>query len=107
MSISPTAAKSGSKGSGLPSKGEAIGSNRQIGASIPKDSPTTGSVEMSGKVAALLELGIGFHPDFTGRQNAYMAGQLLGYSVHQITAMMPAIEEFAEIGEYIDQLLFG
>ena len=65
--------------------------------------PTTGSVEMSGKVAALLELGIGFHPDFTGRQNAYMAGQLLGYSVDQITAMMPAIEEFAEIGEYIDQ----
>jgi lipopolysaccharide transport system ATP-binding protein len=65
--------------------------------------PTTGSVEMTGKVAALLELGIGFHPDFTGRQNAYMAGQLLGYSVTQITAMMPAIEAFAEIGEYIDQ----
>ena len=65
--------------------------------------PTTGSVEMSGKVAALLELGIGFHPDFTGRQNAYMAGQLLGYSVDQITTMMPAIEDFAEIGEYIDQ----
>ena len=65
--------------------------------------PTTGSVEMTGKVAALLELGIGFHPDFTGRQNAYMAGQLLGYNVDQITTMMPAIEEFAEIGEYIDQ----
>jgi lipopolysaccharide transport system ATP-binding protein len=65
--------------------------------------PTTGSVEMAGKVVALLELGIGFHPDFTGRQNTYMAGQLLGYSVTQITAMMPAIEEFAEIGEYIDQ----
>ena len=64
---------------------------------------TTGSVDISGKVAALLELGIGFHPDFTGRQNAYMAGQLLGYSVDQISAMMPAIEEFAEIGEYIDQ----
>ena len=57
--------------------------------------PTTGSVEMSGKVAALLELGIGFHADFTGRQNAYMAGQLLGFSVDQITTMMPAIEEFA------------
>ena len=64
---------------------------------------TTGSVDISGKVAALLELGIGFHPDFTGRQNAYMAGQLLGYSVDHISAMMPAIEEFAEIGEYIDQ----
>ena len=65
--------------------------------------PTSGSVQMSGKVAALLELGIGFHPDFTGRQNAYMAGQLLGYSVDHISAMMPAIEEFAEIGEYVDQ----
>src|SRR5688500_11867855 len=40
--------------------------------------PTTGRVEIGGRVAALLELGMGFHPDFSGRQNAYMAGQLLG-----------------------------
>ena len=40
--------------------------------------PTSGSVEISGRVAALLELGMGFHPDFTGRQNVVMAGQLLG-----------------------------
>lgn len=65
--------------------------------------PTTGSVELVGRVAALLELGIGFHPDFTGRQNAYMAGQLLGYSVEDLHRLMPAIEEFAEIGDYIDQ----
>jgi len=65
--------------------------------------PTTGSIHMSGRVAALLELGMGFHPDFTGRQNAYMAGQLLGYSVEDITRLMPEIEAFAEIGEYIDQ----
>lgn len=65
--------------------------------------PTTGSVELMGRVAALLELGIGFHPDFTGRQNAYMAGQLLGYSVEDLHRLMPAIEEFAEIGDYIDQ----
>jgi len=65
--------------------------------------PTTGGVTMHGSVAALLELGMGFHPDFTGRQNAYMAGQLLGMSVEQITALMPQIEAFAEIGEYIDQ----
>jgi lipopolysaccharide transport system ATP-binding protein len=65
--------------------------------------PTTGSVHMTGRVAAMLELGMGFHPDFTGRQNAYMAGQLLGYSVDEITRLMPEIEAFAEIGDYIDQ----
>ncbi len=65
--------------------------------------PTTGSVNITGRVAALLELGMGFHPDFTGRQNAYMAGQLLGYSVEEITNLMPEIEAFAEIGDYIDQ----
>ena len=65
--------------------------------------PTTGSVSITGRVAALLELGMGFHPDFTGRQNALMAGQLLGYRVEEITRLMPEIEAFAEIGEYIDQ----
>lgn len=65
--------------------------------------PTTGSVHMSGRVAALLELGMGFHPDFTGRQNAFMGGQLLGYSVQEIAQLMPDIEAFAEIGDYIDQ----
>lgn len=65
--------------------------------------PTTGSVRISGRVAALLELGMGFHPDFTGRQNAFMAGQLLGYSMEEITCLMPEIEAFAEIGDYIDQ----
>jgi lipopolysaccharide transport system ATP-binding protein len=65
--------------------------------------PTTGGVHITGRVAALLELGTGFHPDFTGRQNAYMAGQLLGYSMEDISSLMPEIEAFAEIGEYIDQ----
>ncbi len=65
--------------------------------------PTTGSVHITGSVAALLELGMGFHPDFTGRQNAFMAGQLLGYSVEEIARLMPEIEAFAEIGDYIDQ----
>ena len=65
--------------------------------------PTTGSVQITGRVAALLELGMGFHPDFTGRQNAFMAGQLLGYSVEEIARLMPEIEAFAEIGDYIDQ----
>ncbi len=65
--------------------------------------PTTGSVHMTGRAAAMLELGMGFHPDFTGRQNAYMAGQLLGIPSEEITRLMPDIEAFAEIGDYIDQ----
>jgi lipopolysaccharide transport system ATP-binding protein len=65
--------------------------------------PTTGSVRMAGRVAALLELGMGFHPDFTGRQNAVMAGHLLGMSAQEIQARMPDIEAFAEIGDYMDQ----
>ena len=65
--------------------------------------PTTGSVSITGKVAALLELGMGFHPDFTGRQNAMMAGQLLGMRAEEVQALMPEIEAFADIGDYIDQ----
>lgn len=64
---------------------------------------TTGNVTITGRVAALLELGMGFHADFTGRQNAYMAGQLIGLSSEDITRLMPEIEAFAEIGDYIDQ----
>lgn len=67
--------------------------------------PTTGHVAITGSVAALLELGMGFHPDFTGRQNVYMTGQLLGMSAHELTELMPQIEAFAEIGDYIDQPL--
>ncbi len=65
--------------------------------------PTTGSVNITGRVSAMLELGMGFHPDFTGRQNVYMAGQLLGYNMEEIARLMSEIEAFAEIGDYIDQ----
>ena len=65
--------------------------------------PTVGSVATEGRIAALLELGMGFHPDFSGRQNVLMSGQLIGMSAQEITALMPEIEAFAEIGEYIDQ----
>jgi lipopolysaccharide transport system ATP-binding protein len=54
-------------------------------------------------VAALLELGIGFHAEFTGRQNAIMAGQLLGISGAEMLELMPEIEAFADIGAYFDQ----
>ncbi len=66
-------------------------------------SATAGSVAIHGRVAALLELGMGFHPDFTGRQNAFMSGQLLGYSADQIEALLPEIEAFAGIGDYLDE----
>ncbi|PJI48016.1 MAG: sugar ABC transporter ATP-binding protein [Pseudomonas sp.] len=65
--------------------------------------PNEGSIRMQGHVAALLELGMGFHPDFTGRQNVYMAGQLLGMSIAEIDRHMAEIESFAEIGEAIEQ----
>jgi lipopolysaccharide transport system ATP-binding protein len=65
--------------------------------------PTCGQIQLEGRVAALLELGMGFHPDFTGRQNVFMAGQLLGMQIEEIEALMPEIESFAEIGDAIDQ----
>jgi lipopolysaccharide transport system ATP-binding protein len=65
--------------------------------------PTTGWIQINGRLAAMLELGMGFHPDFTGRQNVLMTGQLLGHSVEEMARLMPEIESFAEIGDYIDQ----
>lgn len=65
--------------------------------------PTEGSVAVNGRLAAMLELGMGFHPDFTGRQNVLIAGQLLGQRTHEIEDRMPSIEAFAEIGDYIDR----
>lgn len=65
--------------------------------------PTEGEVRIEGRTAALLELGMGFHPDFSGRQNAMMAGQLMGLPVRELAALMPDIEAFAEIGAYINQ----
>ena len=65
--------------------------------------PSEGSVHLAGRLAALLELGMGFHPDFTGRQNAFNAGQLIGIPLARLEALMPEIERFAEIGEYFDR----
>jgi lipopolysaccharide transport system ATP-binding protein len=64
--------------------------------------PTKGNIALHGKVAALLELGIGFHPDFTGRENVFMAGQLLGLNKALIEQLLPEIIEFAELEEYIN-----
>jgi len=64
--------------------------------------PTTGTIEVEGRVSALLELGAGFHPDFTGRENAYLNGSLLGLSRRQTAAAMPKIESFAQLGRFFD-----
>lgn len=65
--------------------------------------PTHGEVSVNGRVAALLELGTGFNPEFTGRQNVYLNAAILGLSRKEIDARFGLIEEFAEIGEFIDQ----
>jgi len=64
-----------------------------------------GSYSIKGSVSALLELGTGFHPDFTGRENVYLNGQIMGFANEEIASMIKDIEAFAEIGDYIDQPL--
>lgn len=66
-------------------------------------SPTIGSLETIGRIAALLELGSGFNPEFTGRENVYMNGAVMGLSQKEITARFNAIAAFAEIGQFIEQ----
>ena len=65
--------------------------------------PSDGEVIVRGRVAALLELGTGFNPEFSGRDNVYVNAAILGLSRKEIDAKFPAIEEFAEIGDFIDQ----
>ena len=65
--------------------------------------PTSGSVAMNGRVSALLELGAGFNPEFSGRDNVYLNASILGFTKRQIDRRYPEIENFAEIGEFIDQ----
>lgn len=66
---------------------------------------TEGNVLASGRIAAILELGMGFNPDLTGRQNVEHSAGLMGFSRAEILSLMPAIEAFAEIGEYFDEPL--
>lgn len=91
--------------------GEAVGIVGQNGAGkstllklvTGTQQPSQGGIQINGRVAAILELGMGFNPEFTGRQNAYHAVGLMGFHQGEIEAVMPDIEAFAEIGEYFDQ----
>ncbi|MEZ9464552.1 ABC transporter ATP-binding protein [Vibrio splendidus] len=65
--------------------------------------PTKGRIHVSGRISAILELGMGFHPDLTGRQNVYHSAGLMGYTQKQIDLVIDDLEAFAEIGEYFDQ----
>lgn len=64
--------------------------------------PSSGRVTSGAKISSILELGMGFHGDLTGRQNAYQSCSLMGYSKEQIDEIITYIEDFAEIGEYFD-----
>ncbi|MDP8904243.1 MAG: ABC transporter ATP-binding protein [Chloroflexota bacterium] len=64
--------------------------------------PTEGYAETRGRVGALLQVGTGFHPDLTGRDNIFLSGAILGMSTQEIRTVAPAIGTFAEIGEFLD-----
>lgn len=65
--------------------------------------PTSGAIEVRGRVSALLELGSGFHPEFTGRENVFMQGAIIGLDRSAMEARFEHIAAFADIGEYLDQ----
>lgn len=92
-------------------RGEAIGIVGQNGAGkstllkmiTGTQKPTEGGITVIGKISAILELGMGFHPELTGRQNARHGLGLMGYSQAAIDKVMSSVEEFAEIHDYFDQ----
>jgi ABC-type polysaccharide/polyol phosphate transport system ATPase subunit len=65
--------------------------------------PTSGSVTVNGRISALLELGSGFHPQITGRENAILNAVLLGLTLQEARDVLPKIVEFSELGQFIDQ----
>ena len=67
--------------------------------------PETGSVKVNGKLVPFIELGVGFNPELTGRENVYLNGSLLGFTSEEVDSMYDDIVEFAELGEFMDQKL--
>lgn len=68
-------------------------------------SPDSGGIAVNGKLIPFIELGVGFNPELTGRENIYLNGALLGFSTHEVDAMYEEIVEFAELGKFMDQKL--
>ena len=67
--------------------------------------PNTGTIEVDGKLVPFIELGVGFNPELTGRENVYLNGAMLGFSNDEIDAMYDDIVEFAELGDFMEQKL--
>lgn len=65
--------------------------------------PTEGNVRAMGRISALLELGAGFNPEFTGRENVLLNGSIMGFSRHEMLRRLPAIEAFADVGDFFNQ----
>jgi lipopolysaccharide transport system ATP-binding protein len=65
--------------------------------------PSRGNIRTHGRISAILELGMGFNPEFTGRRNAFHAAGLLGFSRQELQKILPDIQEFSEIGDYFDR----
>src|SRR5262245_13315354 len=65
--------------------------------------PTSGRLSVTGRVSALLELGAGFNPEFTGRENIFLNAAILGFTDEETRQRIPSIEKFAEIGEFVDR----
>ncbi|HYP14618.1 MAG TPA: ABC transporter ATP-binding protein, partial [Bryobacteraceae bacterium] len=73
----------------------------QIASGILK--PSSGRVSVEGRIAALLELGAGFNPEFTGRENVYLSGEIMGFGRREVDRLFPEIRDFAEIGEFMER----
>src|SRR6267378_8460210 len=92
-------------------KGEAIGIIGQNGAGKSTllkllcgvTRPTSGKIESFGTIASILELGTGFHPEFSGRDNAALNAAILGLSSAEVKRRLPAILEFSELGNFVDR----
>lgn len=67
--------------------------------------PETGTIEIDGKIVSFIELGVGFNPELTGRENVYLNGALLGFSTSEVDEMYDDIVRFAELGEFMNQRL--